>query len=510
MSNVVQMIASSLVSSKVMDLFHINRNYELHVTTLTITLVSWFISSWHWLSLPIANVSYFTVLVIGVVIFIVVAAIAILWHYYRSSRPTTQSLTIFGHEYLNLTRYFLLYPKMMTKGNIDLGHPDNWGSPGEDNDEFTPSLHSYHSFHDTRCGVRGVLSAVMYERTQVENGSERRSHHLGVTLTLLLPSPLSVDEYFLQVCHHVRECRRNSRFVMLYHRRVSSSTHNMVKQFYSGPKLEREELYSRYILSYFSSQRDIIWKSVSNVHFHPERYEQFGQVPSCNFIFYGPPGSGKSTLGYRIAQALMRHPITMDIVALAEDKNAIYKAFNVPQIRGEEVQHHEVLYILDELDRLIDYLNEQRTKHETPVNNTDTTTPPGNTMNTPNRFVLKDFLEILQGSIPCRGRIILAMTNSLDTIKNELPSLLRFGRMTPIPIEYLNTEGMIQLFEYYFQNRPSSEFLKNIPSPYTGCTAELVHMAMNCVCDNDNVYQAQKQFEALLLSQLSAHTHMTS
>lgn len=87
---------------------------------------------------------------------------------------------------------------------------------------------------------------------------------------------------------------------------------------------------------------------------------------------------------------------------------------------------------------------------------------------------LGDLLELFQGVIPIKDRIIIATTNHYEKIKNSLPSLFRAGRLTSIKFEYLDWESFNDLCQYYF-NRT----LDDIPEFKIICpTSEMVEIAI--------------------------------
>jgi hypothetical protein len=93
---------------------------------------------------------------------------------------------------------------------------------------------------------------------------------------------------------------------------------------------------------------------------------------------------------------------------------------------------------------------------------------------------ISDLLELFQGPVPVKNRMIVATTNYYDKIKNELPALFRAGRMTPIEFTYIDWESFIELCEYHFNKQPECEPVQiNIP------TSEIVELAQKYKIHND-------------------------
>lgn len=86
---------------------------------------------------------------------------------------------------------------------------------------------------------------------------------------------------------------------------------------------------------------------------------------------------------------------------------------------------------------------------------------------------LGDLLELFQGPIPIKDRMIIATTNNFEKIKEILPALIRPGRLTPIEFNYMPWNVLNELCQYYFKDTiKCSEFKINIP---TSQIVELVH-----------------------------------
>lgn len=80
---------------------------------------------------------------------------------------------------------------------------------------------------------------------------------------------------------------------------------------------------------------------------------------------------------------------------------------------------------------------------------------------------LGDLLELFQGPVPIKDRMIIATTNHFDLIKNSLPALIRPGRLTPIEFNYMSWGVLNELCMYYFnKTMRESEFKITIPTSH--------------------------------------------
>lgn len=96
--------------------------------------------------------------------------------------------------------------------------------------------------------------------------------------------------------------------------------------------------------------------------------------------------------------------------------------------------------------------------------------------NKSNILRLSDMLELFQGPVPIKNRIIIATTNNFDKIRNELPALFRSGRMSPIQFDYLDWASLNDLSQYYFHKNLNIE-----PLPVRIPTSQIIELAIKNV-----------------------------
>lgn len=101
--------------------------------------------------------------------------------------------------------------------------------------------------------------------------------------------------------------------------------------------------------------------------------------------------------------------------------------------------------------------------------------------NRSNILRLSDMLELFQGPIPVKGRIIVATTNNFEKIKNAMPALFRAGRMSVVHFDYLDWASLNNLTKYYFdKNMTVDPFEITIP------TSEIIELAIkHLICKKD-------------------------
>lgn len=87
---------------------------------------------------------------------------------------------------------------------------------------------------------------------------------------------------------------------------------------------------------------------------------------------------------------------------------------------------------------------------------------------------LNDLLELFQGPIPIKDRIIIATTNHYQRIKEYLPALFRPGRLTSLEFKYLDWYTFCELCKYYYKKQPPIESKCEICIP----TSQIIEIAV--------------------------------
>lgn len=306
--------------------------------------------------------------------------------------------------------------------------------------------------------------------------------------------------------------------------------------YYDGPKLTLEERKRRYIDSFFHKNKDWIWSYCNSVHNTPDIFRNAGQVPYGNFLLHGPPGTGKSTLVYRLAMTLGRHIVSVDLSNLG--KFRAYWSIRRPDFAYSSHDPSECIILLEEVDIAIKkiYENTKRKKimnrlvELTPestkcidptkcmeeknaekcvgckksverdaILNSGLLTPDtnGGGKNDPknSEMVIEDLLELLQGPVPSDGSLIFATTNHYEEIKEMCPAIFRPGRLTPVFFDNLDSSSFDEMCMFYFGKTVKT------PTTISVTTSSLVGMAMTVKTrfpnDNDAALDAfVKLFES--------------
>jgi hypothetical protein len=308
--------------------------------------------------------------------------------------------------------------------------------------------------------------------------------------------------YHIQVQEYMKRQARHGNRVQLYYYKILNEqliTHNFydrkLADWIDDVKQLREEFFSPHKRYLF----DVMTQSNRNGNW-------------SNLILHGEPGTGKSSFVFRLATQLKMSIISVDLSMYIDRKRDLYSIFhgnefNLPHGKGPKLTvSQNCIIILEEFDSSIEkikqlenifqfksdtiysyvsnktseigkkvqdaivdfvqpdvplsdpyqYLNARQNSGNNgldPLKITNEIYDIVRTITEDNKsdiLRLRDLLELFQGPVPVRDRIIVATTNNFEQIKNIIPPLFRPGRLTPIKFTYLDWVSLQELCLHYF------------------------------------------------------------
>lgn len=321
-------------------------------------------------------------------------------------------------------------------------------------------------------------------------------------------SSMSAKAYMKYIIDKNQEHSRKSHNIVLFGMQLlpKKPTHNDITWphtttiIYNDLKSHKTQRIAMSIGSYFGSAIDDLWPVMLKVHNSSEKYHHNGQTAYCNTLLYGPPGTGKSTFAGRVAKALGRHLVYLDLRDFIDDKTSLIRTL----VDMGPHRCSNIVYLLDEFDDMLELLYKRENEVKPLRVSTTTRDTPSFTSEIvdSNTLTISDLKNIIQGSIPREGSIMFATTNNLaKVIKLGGEALVRHGRLTPYCVNYMEWPWFEKLVQHYFKQDTTLS-----PHTITCPTSEIIALADKF----QDVPQGQEKFEKIMSEKLvfqSSHSN---
>jgi len=407
--------------------------------------------------------------------------------------------------------------------------------------------------NDKKFGVNGEIVWSDYQINTVDYGGNKEDktiHKVNfkyLTLSLEVESPALIEEYINNVSNSVNLEMHQSFTASKLIKVTDYGCEYSTKIIGSMKEYSLEKMESLYIDSFFHPKKDSLWEMLKTIKLSPEYYYKYGQTPQMNLLLYGPPGTGKSSFAYRIAKALGRNIISLDL-RLIKKKSDLYNILESPTIEGRELSPYQVVYVLDEFDMTVRYLHAQQMKknkeeerwknqldemflpyssklkgrsyeYSNSDSDSDSDSDSSNSEKSesstkrkkkrrkkrkkkekpidyaaPDEIVLQDLLDTLQGPVPVEKRIIIATTNDYEGIRKMCGALFRPGRLTPVLFDTPDKDTMRSIIRYYFGVELDEELEELIPDKVNSPTSEIIEICLRANRQSDPIRYLKNYF----------------
>jgi hypothetical protein len=225
-----------------------------------------------------------------------------------------------------------------------------------------------------------------------------------------------------------------------------------------------------------------------------EYYKRTGSRRKVGFLFYGPPGCGKTACVEKIALKYKRHIIEVPMSRIKKNSD-IEELFNLTKIGCTEFKKKDIIFLFDEIDQLGKILHDRNTNSDKDSGkkesdkedkilklediekdkngNSEDSKENGLTKvikeymsmdsckpNTDDTINLGTLLSRLDGIGNYDGLITIATTNCKDKLDSALK---RPGRLEPIFFDYASKSNIIDIIENNYQVKLSEEQIQRLP-----------------------------------------------
>ena len=231
-------------------------------------------------------------------------------------------------------------------------------------------------------------------------------------------------------------------------------------------------------------------------------YVRLGIPYTMGLLFYGKPGTGKTSFIKALANLLQRHLIEIPLKKI-HSCEALYDAFYTEGIEDLSLKFNEKIIVLEDIDAMDDIIKKRIAKPELSrkdfLKEREADGDPDSKSNRVdfsdffNSFVnesksssfskIKDIslsflLNLMEGILEMDGRIIIMTTNHIDKID---PALIRPGRIDiKINFKLLNSKQINEMVRFYIKEWKDIRITKRLLMSH----AELMNII---VSSNENI-----------------------
>jgi DNA replication protein DnaC len=211
-------------------------------------------------------------------------------------------------------------------------------------------------------------------------------------------------------------------------------------------------------------------------------YKRTGQKRKKGYIFYGPPGCGKTSSVIAMANHDRRHILEIPM-SRVKTNGEIEDILNLTSIGGVDFTKEQIILLFDEIDVGSEALKKRDAERACDVADplsmraafANAPTPaallaaaaaaghqqqPGPIKPT-DSICLGTLLSRLDGVGSYNGVIIVATTNCIDQLS---PAIYRHGRLNPVQFDYMNQTDMIKMIEAFYDVALTDEQISRLPT----------------------------------------------
>lgn len=224
----------------------------------------------------------------------------------------------------------------------------------------------------------------------------------------------------------------------------------------------------------FSENKHTLIKSINRLK-DLEYYKRTGMKRKLGYLFYGPPGCGKTSHVVAMANHDKSHIIEVPMSRIKTNKE-IEMILNIDNINNIPIKKENLIIFFDEIDqagkaiakREGEKTDESKEELKDKPENDDKQTLMGLLINSKNEFKVGGEDQLNLGCILSRldgignynGLKIIAATNCKEKLS---PALYRHGRLTPLFFDYCRKEDIIDMIEHYYQIKLSDNQKGRLP-----------------------------------------------
>lgn len=248
---------------------------------------------------------------------------------------------------------------------------------------YIPDMDRRHYFNDTEHSVKGYVKwssqsfDVVGTKNSIKNterGDVSLSESVNFTTSvpiLTVVANIPVSDYLKKIKLDLTDASQSHTTKFAHIDKGIDCEHNYVRSFVAYTYTGSFDTYfknryasgeaRRFIDTFFHPVKKDIWPKLKAIHFDPHSIYDLGQYPQSAMCLYGPPGTGKSSFPYRVARALGRSLISVDLRCIKKnsDLRRLLGGTTIPTTTYSHLSTtpSNVIFVFDEFDKAIVALN---------------------------------------------------------------------------------------------------------------------------------------------------------
>jgi hypothetical protein len=207
----------------------------------------------------------------------------------------------------------------------------------------------------------------------------------------------------------------------------------------------------------FSEHKDQIMKSIDRLK-DIDYYKRTGFKRKLGYLFYGPPGCGKTSHVIAMANYDKNHIVEVPLTRVKNNKE-IETIININNINEMKIDKNNLIILFDEIDQIDKVLNKDEKSSELKDIVNLISQNKTNIVDNNDTLSLGYILSRLDGVGNYNGIKIVATTNHKEKLS---PALYRDGRLSPLFFDLSSRKTIHNIMCHYYQKDIDIERIPDI------------------------------------------------